>query len=165
MMTDPSYGKDIRLYSLIDVLESYCNKLIEQLKIITKSVSRKNIQMDTAVAILNIVRDITLFGYISSLLLKGQIEPSQFFLYTSGTTSLVVILQESLRQISDIRKESNRFTHFINLMEKEKQASKNITDINDIGRYNSGPITIDIVNVSFRYPKDEKNVLDNLSLR
>lgn len=165
MMTDPSYGKDIRLYSLIDVLESYCNKLIEQLKIITKSVSRNNIQMDTAVAILNILRDITLFGYISSLLLKGQIEPSQFFLYTSGTTSLVVILQESLRQISDIRKESNRFTHFINLMEEEKRASKKITDINDIRKLiDSDSVTIDIVNVSFKYPKDEKNVLDNLSL-
>ena len=59
----------------------------------------------------------------------------------------------------------SQFRDFINLMEKEKQASKNITDINDIRKLiNSDSVTIDIVNVSFKYPKDEKNVLDNLSL-
>lgn len=163
-MADPSYGKDIRLYSLIDVLESYCNNLIEQLKAIFQSLSRKHIQMDTLVAILNILRDIAIYGYISILLLKGEIEPSQFFLYTTGTTSLVVILQDSFKQISDIRKESNRFSHFINLME-ERQVHETNKDMEDIKKVmNSTSVTIDIANVSFKYPKGDKNVLDNLSL-
>ncbi len=166
IMTDPSYGKDIRIYSLIDVLESYCNRLINQFRTISRSVSKKNIQMDTAVAILNILRDVVLFSYISRLLLNNQIDTSQFFLYTTGTISLVVILQESMKQISDIRKESNRFSHFINLMEEEKLVLKDSVDINYIDNaMNSDLVTIDIVNVSFRYPKAEKDVLDNLSLR
>lgn len=166
IMTDPSYGKDIRIYSLIDVLESYCNRLINQFRTISRSVSKKNIQMDTAVAILNILRDVVLFSYISRLLLNNQIDTSQFFLYTTGTISLVVILQESMKQISDIRKESNRFSHFINLMEEEKLVLKDSVDINYIDNaMNSDSVTIDIVNVSFRYPKAEKDVLDNLSLR
>ncbi|MDR7856809.1 ABC transporter ATP-binding protein [Tissierella sp.] len=166
IMTDPSYGKDIRIYSLIDVLESYCNRLINQFMTISQSVSKKYIQMDIAVAILNILRDVVLFSYISRLLLNNQIDTSQFFLYTTGTISLVVILQESMKQVSDIRKESNRFSHFINLMEEEKSVLKDNVDINYIDNaISSDSVTIDIVDVSFRYPKAEKNVLDNLSLR
>lgn len=165
IMADPSYGKDIRLYSLVDVLESYCNKLILQFKIISKSVSKKNFQMDGAIAVINIFRDLIVFGYISNLLLKDQIDASQFFLYTSGMTSLVVVLQESMKQISSIRKESNRFVHFINLMEEENDNLKQVVDSMDLDHIlDSSSVTIDIVNVSFSYPKADKNVLENLSL-
>lgn len=165
IMTDPAFGKDIRIYSLIDVLESYCNRLISMSRTISQSVSKKYIKMETAVAILNILRDLALFTYISRLLLNNQIDTSQFFLYTTGTISLVVILQESMKQVSDIRKESNRFSHFINLMEEEKPVSKDNVDINHIDKAMSGDsVTIDIVDLSFRYPKGEKNVLDNLNL-
>ena len=165
IMTDSSYGKDIRLYSLIDVLESYCNKLIDQFKIISKSVSKKNIQMDTAVAVLNILRDVVVFSYIARLLLANQIDASEFFLYTTGATSLVVILQESMKQISDIRKESNRFSHFISLMEEENQVLKDSVEIKDIKKEIGGDsMTVDIVDVSFRYPNSEKDVLDHLNL-
>ncbi len=165
IMTDPSYGKDIRLYSLIDVLESYSDKLINQFKIISLSVSKRNIQMDTVVAVLSILRDIVVFAYISGLLLSNQIDPSQFFLYTSGTTSLVVILQESMKQISSIKKESNRLSHFISLMEEENHISKDVTDTKELEKLEkSDSITIDIVDLSFRYPNSEKNVLENLNL-
>lgn len=165
IMTDPSYGKDIRLYSLIDVLESYCNKLILQFKIISKSVSKKNFQMDGAIAVINIFRDLIVFGYISNLLLKDQIDASQFFLYTTGMTSLVVVLQESMKQISSIRKESNRFVHFINLMEEENENLKQVVDRMDLADIlDSSSVTIDIVNVSFSYPKANTNVLENLNL-
>lgn len=165
IMTDPSYGKDIRLYSLIDVLESYANNLISQFKIISKSVSKKNFQMDGAIAVINIFRDLIVFGYISNLLLRNQIDASQFFLYTTGMTSLVVVLQESMKQVSNIRKEGNRFSHFINLMEEESEGSKQVLDIvklEDI--FHSSSVTIDIINVSFSYPKAETNVLEKLNL-
>lgn len=165
IMMDSSYGKDIRLYSLIDVIENYCNHLIKQIKAISVSINKKYIQMDTAVAVLNILRDVSVFSYISYLLLNNQIDASEFFLYTTGTTSLVVILQESMKQITNIRKESNRFSHFISLMEEEKAVSKDTTDIDDIyEEIGEDSVQIDIVNVSFRYPKSEKNVLDNLNL-
>ena len=125
IMMDPSYGKDIRLYSLIDVLVDYCDKLIYQFKIIVVSISKKKIQMDGAVGVLNIIRDLTIFIYISNLLLTNRIDASQFFLYISETTSLVIILQESMKQISSIRKESNRFSYFINLMEGARPKTKN----------------------------------------
>ncbi len=165
IMTDPSYGKDIRLYSLVDVLESYCNKLILQFKIISKSVSKKNFQMDGAIAVINVLRDLIVFGYISNMLLKDQINASQFFLYTSGMTSLVVVLQESMKYIASIRKESNRFIHFINLMEEENENKKQVADRMDLEDIlHSSSVTIDIVNVSFAYPKSEKNILENLTL-
>ena len=81
--------------------------------------------MDGAVGVLNIIRDLTIFIYISNLLLTNRIDASQFFLYISGTTSLVIILQESMKQISSIRKESNRFSYFINLMEGARPKTKN----------------------------------------
>lgn len=164
IMTDPSYGKDIRLYSLIDVLESYCNRLIGQFRIISKSVSKKNIQMDTAVAVLNILRDLVVFIYIARLLLANQIDASEFFLYITGTTSLVVILQESMKQISDIRKESNRFSHFISLMEEEK-VLENSMEIKVLEKSTGKDlITVDIVDLCFSYPNSEKYVLDHLNL-
>lgn len=166
IMMDSSYGKDIRLYSLMDVIKNYCNNLIHQFEIISVSINKKYIQMDTAVAFLNILRDAAVFGYISALLLNNQIDASQFFLYTTGTTSLVVILQESMKQISGIKKESNRFSHFISLMEQEKAMPEDITETDDRKReLSSKAVTIDIVNVSFRYPMNKKNVLDNLNLR
>jgi len=165
IMMDPSYGKDIRMYSLTDVVESYCNNLIQQFKKISVSISKKYIQMDTVVAFLNILRDLAIFSYISYLLLNNKIDASQFFLYTTGTTSLVVILQESMKQITNIKKESNRFAHFISLMEEEQVVPKETPDQDDMENILlSHAVTIDIVNVSFRYPKSEKNVLDNLNL-
>lgn len=166
IMMDPSYGKDIRLYSLIDVLVDYCDKLIYQFKIIVVSISKKKIQMDGAVGVLNIIRDLTIFIYISNLLLTNRIDASQFFLYISGTTSLVIILQESMKQISSIRKESNRFSYFINLMEGARQKTKNNIHTERMGKaFKNEQITVDIVDVSFRYPKSEKNILDKINLK
>lgn len=166
IMMDPSYGKDIRLYSLIDILVNYCDKLIRQFKVISMSIVNKNIQMDGAVAILNVIRDLIIFSHISKLLLINQIDASEFFLYISGTTSLVVILQEGMKQLSSIKKESNRFSHFINLMEEEKEEIQNNRykeEVEDI--FKEKQITIDICDVSFRYPESEKNVLDKLNLK
>lgn len=166
IMMDPSYGKDIRLYSLIDVLVDYCDKLIYQFKIIVVSISKKKIQMDGAVGVLNIMRDLTIFIYISNLLLTNKIDASQFFLYISGTTSLVIILQESMKQISSIRKESNRFSYFINLMEEARPKTKNNIHTERMGKaFKNEQITVDIVDVSFRYPKSEKNILDKINLK
>lgn len=166
IMMDPSYGKDIRLYSLIDVLVDYCDKLIYQFKIIVVSISKKKIQMDGAVGVLNIIRDLTIFIYISNLLLTNKIDASQFFLYISGTTSLVIILQESMKQISSIRKESNRFSYFINLTEEARPKTKNNIHTERMGKaFKNEQITVDIVDVSFRYPKSEKNILDKINLK
>ena len=166
IMMDPSYGKDIRLYSLIDVLVDYCDRLIYQFKIIVVSISKKKIQMDGAVGVLNIIRDLTIFIYISNLLLTNRINASQFFLYISGTTSLVIILQESMKQISNIRKESNRFSYFINLMEEARPKTKNNIHTEGMGNaFKNEQITVDIIDVSFRYPKSEKNILDKINLK
>lgn len=165
IMTDGTYGKDIRLYNLIDILEKYCNNLISQFKTISTAVSKKNHQMSTASAILNLLRDIVLFSYISNLLLTRQIDASQFFLYTTGMTSFVVILQDSMKQIANIKKESNRFTHFINLVKSREDIAENTESIKMIEHIlSSRPITIDIVDVSFRYPRTEKDTLNNLNL-
>lgn len=166
IMMDPSYGKDIRLYSLIDVLVDYCDKLIYQFKIIVVSISKKKIQIDGAVGVLNIIRDLTICIYISNLLLTNRINASQFFLYISGTTSLVIILQESMKRISNIRKESNRFSYFINLMEEARPKTKNNIHTEGMVKvFKNEQITVDIIDVSFRYPKSEKNILDRLNLK
>lgn len=164
-MTDVSYGKDIRLYNLADILEEYSNNLICQIKIISKSINKKNFQMDVGSAIVNVLRDIVLFGYISKQLLDNKIDPAQFFMYTTGVTAFVVILQESMKQIAHIWKESIRFSHFINLIsesEKEIVSHEDIKNLESI--LTDNPITIDIVDVSFRYPNAKENILDKLSL-
>ena len=165
IMMDPSYGKDIRLYSLTDVLMEYCDNLIHEFKLIGRSIAKKRIQMDGAVAILNIIRDLTIFTYISSLLFNNSIDASQFFLYTSGITSLVIILQEAMRQISSVRKESNRFAHFINLIEEKSPKLKNDLDVEELkDAFKNKEIRVDIVDLSFKYPRSEEKVLEGLNL-
>lgn len=165
IMMDPSYGKDIRLYSLIDLLIAYCDNLIHEFKLIGRSIAKKRIQMDGLVAILNIIRDITIFTYISILLFNNRIDASQFFLYISGTSSLVIILQEAMRQISSIRKESNRFSHFITLMEENRPELKNDVNMEELEEaFRKREIRVDIVDLSFKYPRSDEKVLEDLNL-
>ena len=50
-------------------------------------------------------------------------------------------------------------------MEEKNQISKDVIDTIELEKsIKNDLITIDLVNVSFRYPKSEKNVLENFNL-
>ncbi|NLY20014.1 MAG: ABC transporter ATP-binding protein [Tissierellia bacterium] len=164
LLSDPLYNKDIRVYSLKNIIESYCSGLFGQAKLVFKSIADKNIKMESLVVLLNLIRDISIFGYISYLLYTNVIEASQFFLYITSTITLMTILQTTFIQLSDIKKESKRLSYYIELMEEKAGFSKEGIDEGLRTKLNTDSFKIDFVNVYFKYPESETYVLENFNL-
>lgn len=163
LMKEPDYAKDIRIYSLINIMETYAKENLEVLKNIVSKSEKKYTKADIIEAFLNIIRDLTVFTYISYMLLEGKIEVSQFFLYTTGTISLVTILQEMLKQIAEIFVYTKGVKAYMELLESPTIVEDK-DDIQIREKLDKESFTIEIKDLVFRYPNSTEKILDKLNL-
>lgn len=163
LMKDPDYAKDIRIYSLINIMEIYAKESLGVLKDIVSKSEKKYIKAELIESFLNIIRDLVVFAYISYMLLESKIQISQFFLYTTGTISLVTILQEMLKQMAEIFVYTKGVQAYMELLESPIIVEDQ-DDIQIRTKVDKELFTIEIKDLVFRYPNSKENILDNLNL-
>lgn len=163
LMKDPDYAKDIRIYSLINIMEIYAKESLGVLKDIVSKSEKKYIKAELIESFLNIIRDLVVFAYISYMLLESKIQISQFFLYTTGAISLVTILQEMLKQMAEIFVYTKGVQAYMELLESPIIVEDQ-DDIQIRTKVDKELFTIEIKDLVFRYPNSKENILDNLNL-
>lgn len=159
---EPMNKKDIRVFNLYSLIQTYVNRYIENIDTLMKSMLAKRFRVDTAIALLDFLRDGALYAWLIYQFLNNYINASQFYLYTAGIISFVVIAQQCMMDFGKIRKESTQFENFMKISVIAEGASEEI-DQRFVQKYDNG-VDINIREVSFCYPGSDRNVLSNLNL-
>ena len=159
---EPMNKKDIRAFNLYSLIQTYVNRYIENINTLMKSMLAKRFRVDTAIALLDFLRDGALYAWLIYQFLNNQINASQFYLYTAGIISFVVTAQQCMMDFAKIRKESTQFENFMKISVIAEGASEEI-DQRLVQKYENG-VDINIREVSFCYPGSERNVLSHLNL-
>ncbi len=154
------YQKEIRLFNMAEPLHERFSKHIEESLEWQKKHERRGVRVSLVDFLIVLLRDGLAYAFLIYKGLRGEVDAAQFVLYFSAVSSLAGLLggiawrfqqvKEGAAQISDIRE----------FLEYE-------------GRLNRGegipvptaPFSIEFKNVTYKYPKGEKNVLENVSFK
>lgn len=155
---DFRYGKDIRLYNLRDYLYLLARKLLGEYEEEKKKVERRCSVVELSDFLMVLLRDGLVYAYLIYGAVAGKIDAAQFVLYFSAVTEMADVVvgirwwwscvREGALQVSDYR---------------EGLEVQGVLNRGEGIPLPSGAFSVEFRNVSFRYPGQEKNVLENIS--
>lgn len=157
---DFKYAKDIRLYSLKASMHERLENLFSRSASERKKVERRGIYTALISFLVVLLRDGAAYAYLIYKAVNGEVDAASFVLYFSAITSMSGMMGELLGiinrvfdgalQISDLREDQE--------IEDKLNRGEGIPTP-------SHPFSIEFKNVSYKYPKGEKKVLDNVSFK
>jgi len=158
-LTEFKYGKDIRMYDSVDMIDRKSKKYSNDTIDIVKKMIRKSMVNNNAIAVINCVRDGLSYLYIGILVIKKRITIGDFSMCASASGELFACLRNIVGGVQNIIKSCNYAHEFVALMEypdaivKGKEKVKNTKHI------------IEFKNVGFKYPRSEQYVLKNINIK
>lgn len=159
LLTTDSYAKDLRLYNLrtywLEKYQNIWNKLrAERTKIFTRGVTLSSISL-----LLSVIGSVLIVGYSSYSVLCGGMTIGTLTMFLSfaekSDRQFRSLCQSVPKHIKVTIPHILRFTEFISLPSQDAMGEEPIEHT---------PPYIEFHNVSFHYPNDDRNVLQNLNL-
>lgn len=154
------YQKDIRLFHMQKPLHERLSRHIGEALEWQKKHECRGLLVSLVDFLIVLLRDGIAYAFLIYKALRGEVDAAQFVLYFSAIRSLADLLggiagrfqrvREGAAQISDIRellKYEGKLNHGEGIPLPEK------------------PFSIEFKNVTYRYPKGEKNILENISFQ
>ncbi len=157
---DFRFGKDIRMYQLGGLLKAKRDEAAANAITISKAIANKKFGSELVIAVIGLLRDLLIYGYITYSLLRGEISAGDFFLYTGAATTVVFWLSETMRDFSFIQVQRSyvrKYQDFIREARIPEDSGLPVTD------FLSG-FDIEFQDVSFSYPGSDKLILEHLNL-
>ena len=155
------YGKDIRLFSLGDFLDDLIFRLENNYYDEQRKVERNVFIASLVNFIVVLVRDGVAYAFLIIQATRGEITSAEFVLYFSAITSL-----------------SGFISGVLNLWAKMQDGALSVSDYREFfdikDKLNRGegihidrgiPLSVEFKNVSYKYPKGDKKILDNVSFK
>lgn len=160
LSNDFQYAKDIRLYQMQDGLHNRFLNLLKQARQTRKIMENRSIFAAVIGFLVVLIRDGAAYAFLIYKAAAGEIDAASFVLYFSAITSMSGLMGNILWTINRVLDGALQVSDFREALE--------VT-----GKLNHGdgipvpkvPFSIEFKHVSFRYPKGEKNVLDDVSFR
>ncbi len=157
---DFCYAKDIRLYGMRPFLHEKLTHLLALRTAEQKKLERRSILTALTSFVMVLVRDGAAYAFLIAEAVQGNVNASSFVLYFSAITSLSGVMGDILGMINRVYDGAMQLSDFREAMETKD-------------RLNRGPgipvprkpFSIEFRNVSYKYPKGEKRVLDNISFQ
>ena len=154
------YAKDIRLYRMKDSLHRRFLHLMKLNYREAKKVEGRALTTAAVSFLVVLVRDTAAYAFLIYKALRGEVDAASFVLYFSAISSLSGVMGNILGTVNWVLDGALQVSDFRERMDLE-------------GRLNRGagiliptaPFSIEFKNVSYKYPKGEKKVLDNISFR
>lgn len=156
---DLSAAKDIRLYGFTDYFLLAIAKLIAGLEDITAKYMHQSVKVGGTRALLNLVRELVAYAYLTYLVCKNRLSVSDFIFYFGIITGFSNWIINSVYYYANIERCCNDCAAFREFVES-KEESKNKPDI-DFDTVDS----IEFKDVSFTYPSAEKSTINNMSFK
>ena len=153
-----SYQKEIRLYGMAMPLRKRFSKHIGECLGWQKKHEQRGFLVSLTGFITVLLRDGLAYALLIYKALSGEVDAAQFVLYFSAISSLAGLLGGMAWRFQQIKEGSAQISDIRELVEYE-------------GRLNHGkgialpkkPFSIEFKDVTFKYPKGEKNVLEHVS--
>lgn len=156
---DLTASKDIRLYGFTDYFLSAVAKLIRGLESITSKYMRQSVTVGGTRALLNLVRELVAYAYLTYLVCKGRLSVSDFIFYfgiITGFSNWIVSLVFCYSNMERCCNDCQAFRDFVESSEESKD--KPDVDFENVE-------SIEFKDVSFTYPSAEKSTINNMSFK
>ncbi len=157
---DFRFAKDIRLYQMQDSLHERFMRLLGQARREKWKCERRSIMAAAAGFLVVLIRDGAAYAFLISKAAAGELDAASFVLYFSAITSMAGLMSSILWTVNRV-------------LDGALQVSDYREGLEATGKLNHGegipvpakPFSIEFKHVSFRYPKGEKKVLDDISFK
>ena len=156
---DFSAAKDIRLYGFTDYFMSSVARIIYDLEQINQKFMRQNIKVGGTRALLNLLRELVAYAYLTYLVCRGKLSVSDFIFYFGIITGFSNWILNAVYQYSNLERCCNDCAAFREFVESTDE-SENKPNVN----FDSVD-SIEFKNVSFTYPSAEKSTINNMSFK
>lgn len=156
---DITAAKDIRLYGFTDYFVYSIAKLIAGLEDITSKYMHQSVKVGGTRALLNLVRELVAYAYLTYLVYKNRLSVSDFIFYFGIITGFSNWIINFVFLYSNMERCCNDCAACREFVEsKEESKSKPKADFEDVE-------TIEFKNVSFTYPAAEKSTINNMTFK
>lgn len=154
---DFSKSKDIRIYGFNDIFIKLMAELVSECERLVSAYSKVDNKTSAPRAILNLIREIVSYIYLTILVSKGQISISEFVFFlgiTTGFSSWIINLLHCFSGIEKCCNDCKIYREYINLENTyyDKQMFQDIS-------------TVEFKNVYFSYPESNDKILKNISFK
>lgn len=156
---DFSAAKDIRLYGFTDYFMSAVARIIYDLEQINQKFMHQNIKVGGTRALLNLLRELVAYAYLTYLVCRGRLSVSDFIFYFGIITGFSNWILNAVYQYSNLERCCNDCAAFREFVESTDE-SENKPNVN----FDSVD-SIEFKNVSFTYPSAEKSTINNMSFK
>ncbi|HAT4104218.1 TPA: ABC transporter ATP-binding protein [Clostridium perfringens] len=159
-MYDFAYGKDIRIYDLKNILIDKFKKFRGERIDISNDVQEKQLKVKIVDVILLVIREFVVYGYLIYNALFTGMGIGDFTMYFSTINGFGDWMKGILDDLANIKAQNMYLDDMREFLEIKSENKEKTKDIPIDSSYE-----IEFKNVSFKYPKTDKYIYKNLSLK
>lgn len=159
-MYDFAYGKDIRIYDLKNILIEKFKKFRGERIDISRDVQEKQLNVKIVDVILLVIREFVVYGYLIYNVLFTGMSIGDFTMYFSTINGFGDWMKGILDDLANIKAQNMYLDDMREFLEIKSEDKEKTRDIPIDSSYE-----IEFKNVSFKYPKTDKYIYKNLSLK
>ena len=159
-MYDFAYGKDIRIYDLKNILIDKFKKFRGERIDISNDVQEKQLKVKIVDVILLVIRECVVYGYLIYDVLFRGMGIGDFTMYFSTINGFGDWMKGILDDLAYIKAQNMYLDDMREFLEIKSEDKEKTRDIPIDSSYE-----IEFKNVSFKYPKTDKYIYKNLSLK
>lgn len=156
---DLTAAKDIRLYGFTDYFLYAVARLISALEDITSKYMHQSIKVGGTRALLNLMRELVAYAYLTYLVCQKKLSVSDFIFYfgiITGFSKWIIDLVYNYANLERCCNDCAAFREFVESAEDDK--SRPNVDFDDID-------SIEFKNVSFTYPSAHQSTINDMSFK
>ncbi|HFF8989083.1 TPA: ABC transporter ATP-binding protein [Clostridium perfringens] len=159
-MYDFAYGKDIRIYDLKNILIDKFKRFRGERIDISNDVQEKQLKVKIVDVILLVIREFVVYGYLIYNVLFTGMSIGDFTMYFSTINGFGDWMKGILDDLANIKAQNMYLDDMREFLEIKSEDKEKTRDIPIDSSYE-----IEFKNVSFKYPKTDKYIYKNLSLK
>ena len=159
-MYDFAYGKDIRIYDLKNILIDKFKKFRGERIDISRDVQGKQLNVKIVDVVLLVIRECVVYGYLIYDVLFRGMGIGNFTMYFSTINGFGDWMKGILGDLAHIKAQNMYLDDMREFLEIKSEDKEKTRDIPIDSSYE-----IEFKNVSFKYPKTDKYIYKNLSLK
>lgn len=155
-LRSPESKQDILIYDFIRLFRSYYMSTNKDRIDEYNDANKKAITIYALARLVSFIRDIAIFYWLITSILKGVIDIGDFYMFFTAIFAFITFNDEYTWIISNIKNGMASFGYFFDIMEE---------NIDEVGEKleNAQKTVIEFRNVSFKYPNTDKYVLQDIN--
>lgn len=161
IMSDFSYGKEIRIFNMTKNLNNKFVEIIRKNILIKKQIIKKYFKTSIFSLIINAVSQIIIYSYLVYIYIMGNLTIGNFTMYLASLISFSSLLNVVMGDFANLSVQSLIVNDFRLFSSNESNASENTT----ISIPYSNTYQIEFKNVFFKYPNSDDFVFKDFSLK